>query len=54
MALPDRYDVACGAYAFTLVVTLAASGEASILILASRAWETAKLGAPPGLRETRY
>jgi hypothetical protein len=45
MALPDRYDIACGAYAFTLIVTLAASGEASILILASRAWETLIGGA---------
>jgi hypothetical protein len=23
MALPDRYGIACGAYAFTLIVTLA-------------------------------
>ena len=27
VALPDRYDVACGAYAFTLMVTLAVNGE---------------------------
>jgi uncharacterized membrane protein YccC len=40
MALPERYDIACGAYAFTLIVTLAVSGETSVLILASRAWET--------------
>jgi uncharacterized membrane protein YccC len=40
MALPERYDVACGAYAFTLIVTLAASGESSVLVLAARAWET--------------
>jgi len=26
MALPERYDVACGAYAFALVVMLAATG----------------------------
>jgi len=40
VALPDRYDVACGAYAFTLMVTLAVSGETSISVLAARAWET--------------
>jgi hypothetical protein len=40
MALPERYDIACAAYAFTLMVTLAISGETSISILAARAWET--------------
>jgi hypothetical protein len=40
MALPERYDVACGAFAFTLIVTLAVSGDHSIPLLASRAWET--------------
>ncbi|WP_245643824.1 FUSC family protein [Paraburkholderia oxyphila] len=40
MALPERYDVACGAFAFTLIVTLAASGVHSISLLAARAWET--------------
>ena len=40
MALPERYDIASGAFAFTLIVTLAASGEHSIALLASRAWET--------------
>ena len=45
MALPERYDVACGAYAFTLIVTLAVSGDHSIPILASRAWETFLGGA---------
>ena len=45
MALPERYDVACGAYAFTLIVTLAVSGDYSIPILASRAWETFLGGA---------
>jgi hypothetical protein len=40
MALPERYDIACGAYAFTLVVTLAISGDTSTFVLASRAWET--------------
>jgi uncharacterized membrane protein YccC len=40
MALPERYDVACGAFAFTLIVTLAASGIHSVPLLAARAWET--------------
>ncbi len=29
MALPERYDIACGAFAFTLVVTLVIAGETS-------------------------
>ncbi len=45
MALPDRYDIACGAYAFTLMVTLGISGETSISLLAARAWETLLGGA---------
>ena len=45
MALPQRYDIACGAFAFTLMVTLAASGEDSVVLLAARAWETALGGA---------
>ncbi len=40
MALPERYDIACGAFAFTLLVTLAATGEHSVSMLAARAWET--------------
>ncbi|MDE1180828.1 FUSC family protein [Paraburkholderia sp.] len=40
MALPERYDIASGAFAFTLIVTLAASGVHSIPLLAARAWET--------------
>ena len=48
VALPRRYDVACGAYAFTLIVTLAVTGESSFFLLASRAWETL-LGALLGL-----
>ncbi|NYI02361.1 FUSC family protein [Cupriavidus plantarum] len=40
MALPERYDVACGAFAFTLVVTLAVTGEHSLAVLVARAWET--------------
>jgi Fusaric acid resistance protein-like len=45
MAVPERYDVACGAYAFVLVVTLAISGVHSLPLLASRAWETVLGGA---------
>ncbi|MBP0590009.1 FUSC family protein [Paraburkholderia sp. LEh10] len=40
MALPERYDIACGAFAFTLIVTLAVSGVHSVPLLAARAWET--------------
>jgi len=40
MALPERYDIACAAFAFILIVTLAAGGEHSIFLLAARAWET--------------
>jgi len=40
IALPTRYDIACGSFAFVLVITLAASGETSMMLLASRAWET--------------
>ena len=45
MALPERYDIACGAYAFTLIVTLAVAGEHSVPVLAARAWETLLGGA---------
>jgi hypothetical protein len=48
MALPERYDVACAAFAFALVVTLAASGEYSAWVLAARMWETF-IGAAVGL-----
>lgn len=40
IALPERYDVACGAFAFTLMITLAASGVHSTLLLTARIWET--------------
>jgi hypothetical protein len=40
MALPDRYDIACGAFAFVLMVTLAISGEHSVSVLIARTWET--------------
>jgi hypothetical protein len=45
IALPERYDVACGAFAFVLMVTLAASGEHSLPVLFARAWETILGGA---------
>ena len=45
MALPERYDVACGAFAFTLVVTLAVGGEHSIAVLTARIWQTLLGGA---------
>jgi len=48
MVLSKRYDIACGAFAFTLIVTLAASGEHSIALVASRLWETI-FGASVGL-----
>ncbi len=48
MALPERYDIACGAFAFTLVATLAAAGEHSVPLLLARAWETV-LGGAAGL-----
>jgi uncharacterized membrane protein YccC len=45
MSLPEHYDIACGAYAFALIVTMAASGEYSVTTLAARAWETIVGGA---------
>jgi uncharacterized membrane protein YccC len=48
MALPERYDIACGAFAFTLIITMAANGQHSIFLLAARAWETL-LGGGLGL-----
>jgi Fusaric acid resistance protein-like len=48
MAMPERYDIACGAYAFTLVVTLWISGDTSTFVLAARAWETV-IGGSLGL-----
>ncbi|WP_077002589.1 FUSC family protein, partial [Variovorax sp. KK3] len=44
MALPERYDIACGAFAFALVITMAACGMDSFTQLSARLWETA-LGA---------
>jgi hypothetical protein len=52
MALPERYDIACGAYAFTLIVTLAVVGEDSVATYAARAWETL-LGGALGLAAAR-
>jgi hypothetical protein len=40
ISLPVRYDVACAAFAFTLMVTLAASGVHSPELLMARLWET--------------
>jgi hypothetical protein len=51
IALPERYDIACGAYAFTLIVTLAVGGEHFIQLLASQVWETL-LGGAFGLGAT--
>ena len=53
MALPERYDVACGAFAFVLVVTLAVSGEHSMSALCARAWETV-LGGLLGLAAASF
>jgi hypothetical protein len=47
------YDVACGAYAFTLLVTLALMGEHSIALLVARAWETL-LGGALGLAAATF
>ncbi|SAK94932.1 hypothetical protein AWB79_07175 [Caballeronia hypogeia] len=52
MALPERYDIACGAFAFVLIVTLAASGIHSVSLLTARAWETL-LGGALGLIASR-
>lgn len=52
-AMAARYDMACGAFAFTLVVTLAAQGEHSLALLASRAWETL-LGASIAMLLSRW
>jgi hypothetical protein len=48
VALPKHYDIACGAFAFALIVTLEASGQHSIAILAARGWETV-IGAALGM-----
>ncbi|WP_082508416.1 FUSC family protein [Burkholderia sp. Leaf177] len=53
MALPERYDIACAAFAFTLIITLAASGVHSIPLLAARAWETL-LGGLLGLAAAMF
>ncbi len=45
---PRRYDIASGAFAFTLVVTLEMSGQRSAAVLLSRIWET-MLGATLGV-----
>jgi hypothetical protein len=48
MALPERYDIACGAFGFTLMIALAASGVHSPRLLSARLWETL-IGATLGL-----
>jgi uncharacterized membrane protein YccC len=48
VAAPSRYDIACGAFAFTLIVTLEMSGQHSATVLLSRVWET-MLGATLGV-----
>jgi hypothetical protein len=53
MALPERYDIACAAFAFTLIVTLAANGVHSVPLLAARAWETL-LGGVLGLGAAKF
>jgi Fusaric acid resistance protein-like len=40
VTLSDRYDIACAAFSFVLVITLAATGEHSVSVLVARAWET--------------
>ncbi len=45
MALPEPYEIACGAYAFALIVTMAASGEYTVATLTARGWETIVGGA---------
>jgi hypothetical protein len=45
IALPERYDVACAAYAFALMVTMAVAGEHSVRLLSARIWETLIGGA---------
>jgi len=53
MALPERYDIACGAFAVTLIVTLAIGGVHSISFLGARAWETL-LGGVVGLLAAKF
>jgi len=43
-----RYDIACAAFAFTLMVVLEVSGQHSVAILCARIWET-MLGAALGV-----
>ncbi|HEY2254763.1 MAG TPA: FUSC family protein [Variovorax sp.] len=53
MSMPARYDIACGAYTFTLVVTLMVSGEHSLALLSARLWETL-VGGALGLLAARF
>jgi hypothetical protein len=45
MALPEHYEIACGAYAFALVVTMGVSGQYPAATLVARGWETIVGGA---------
>jgi uncharacterized membrane protein YgaE (UPF0421/DUF939 family) len=45
IALPEHYDIASGAYAFALIVTMAATGEYGVATLFARLWETMVGGA---------
>jgi hypothetical protein len=47
IALPERYDIACGANASMLTVTLAGRSGHSIPLMASRFWGTLLGGAWP-------
>jgi hypothetical protein len=53
MSLQARYDIACGAYTFTLVVTLMVNGEHSLALLSARLWETL-VGGALGLAAARF
>jgi hypothetical protein len=45
MALPEHYEIACGAYAFALVLTMGVSGQYPAATLVARGWETIIGGA---------
>lgn len=40
MTLPRHYDLACGAFSFALIITMAHGGGVSTGLLATRIWET--------------
>lgn len=45
VAVPARYDVACGACSFALVCLLGATGQHSLALMVARIWETGLGGA---------